>query len=619
MSDALPSLRTDAPPFELRALGLALDRLFREEPQAFSDLFEPLGARRGTTVNSVEIAHLLRTFGLAYGDQALFGLHRIRRRGDRFYVMELGGVAEYRQDIWPETDAMLDVLESAPPCTLLDLGTGTGIVAIEGAARGHTVVATDLYETALKLARFNAALNGLQSRIDFRRGHQLEPVAGERFALILTAPHYTRVADQLRLEVLRAAPAHVAPGGKLVVATFLDWEGDAMPPVVELILQPLVAEGRDVHVAPLLANVKREWFTVPRSETPVKGLVSRHRFLITIGDARATADDRAPGTLTVVRPSATEVLRQDYVPLSRLRLSATLRLGLATDRRAPISTLETNEDIETLRGLLMALRGGVVSLDGEVSDRVLDLCRFGHSPCVTSDVVSGAAGAILDAQGKVRPCTHGQPLGDFTDTLEQTMNRLRVAAAQAEKRRDCRSCSAEPICSRCLNPYPFDEATYCDFMRTHAREIPLLRRLYATLLRLGSLALPVRIKLRRAAPLVAAHGRPHIWADDAPSGPEGLVQALAARWQQQQTWIINQGGQRHALFWLAAGDLRGVACDPLTAAIGELIGDGTSAAQIGQYLRTSFVPPAHGDRVLEQLVTWFSEDQNRQAVSVSHG
>src|SRR5206468_3542743 len=136
------------------------------------------------------------------------------------------------------------------------------------------------------------------------------------------------------------------------------------------------------------------------------------------------------------------------------------------------------------------------------------------------DVASGAAGAILDAQGKVRPCTHGQPIGEFTDTLDQMMNRLRAAAAQAAARRDCPSCSAQNVCSRCLFPHPFDEATYCDFMRAHVREIPLLRRLYATLGRLGPLVLPLRIKLRRAVPLVALSGRPYLWAGEASSGPE---------------------------------------------------------------------------------------------------
>src|SRR5690242_4349894 len=96
--------------------------------------------------------------------------------GPRLYLMTRG---EYRQDLWPETDALLELLETAPPGRLLDMGTGTGVLAVEAAARGHRVTATDLYEKTLDLARFNAQLNDIDS-IDFRQGHLFEPARGEK-------------------------------------------------------------------------------------------------------------------------------------------------------------------------------------------------------------------------------------------------------------------------------------------------------------------------------------------------------------------------------------------------------------------------------------------------------
>ncbi len=51
------------------------------------------------------------------------------------------------------------------------------------------MVATDVNARALRMARFNAALNDL-SAIDVRDGSFFEPVAGERFDLISTNPPF---------------------------------------------------------------------------------------------------------------------------------------------------------------------------------------------------------------------------------------------------------------------------------------------------------------------------------------------------------------------------------------------------------------------------------------------
>src|SRR5579883_2648118 len=286
-------LPLDASPEELRTIGAALRRLGEVEPVVFSKLFDPLGPRARTHLSkdAAEAAAVLGRFGLLQEKEGAWeGRHRIRRRGDRFYVMEVGDVPEYHQDVWPETDAMLEVLERTPPGRVLDMGTGTGIVAIEAAARGHRVVATDLFAATLTLALFNAAINGLDDQLELRQGHLFEPVAGETFDLILTAPHYTRIADQLRLEALRTGPAHVAPGGRLVVATFLSWrssiDGDDGPLAeVETLLKPLVDKGMSVDVAPIVATLKREWFARATVDEPgefARGLLSRHRFLVTI-------------------------------------------------------------------------------------------------------------------------------------------------------------------------------------------------------------------------------------------------------------------------------------------------------------------------------------------------
>ncbi|HTZ04651.1 MAG TPA: class I SAM-dependent methyltransferase [Gaiellaceae bacterium] len=73
--------------------------------------------------------------------------------------------------------------------TALDVGTGNGIQALRLAAHAGRVVATDVNERALAFAEFNAALNGV-GNVELRAGSFFEPVAGERFDLVVCNPPY---------------------------------------------------------------------------------------------------------------------------------------------------------------------------------------------------------------------------------------------------------------------------------------------------------------------------------------------------------------------------------------------------------------------------------------------
>ncbi|GAC69114.1 DUF7782 domain-containing protein [Gordonia soli] len=70
----------------------------------------------------------------------------------------------------------------------LDLGTGCGIQALHLSGHCDTVVATDTNDRALALAAATARLNGLEW--DLRPGSLFEPVAGERFDLIVSNPPF---------------------------------------------------------------------------------------------------------------------------------------------------------------------------------------------------------------------------------------------------------------------------------------------------------------------------------------------------------------------------------------------------------------------------------------------
>jgi SAM-dependent methyltransferase len=126
----------------------------------------------------------------------------------------------------------------------LDVGTGNGIQAILLASHAAHVVATDVNPRALGYARFNAALNGIET-IETREGSFFEPVAGEQFDLVVVNPPYVVSpesaylfrdsglrGDSVSEHVVRAAPAALVPGGFacILIAWALDPEDPAARP-----------------------------------------------------------------------------------------------------------------------------------------------------------------------------------------------------------------------------------------------------------------------------------------------------------------------------------------------------------------------------------------------------
>jgi SAM-dependent methyltransferase len=71
----------------------------------------------------------------------------------------------------------------------LDLGCGSGVLALLAATHSRRVVAADLNPRAVALTRFNAALNGLD-HVEAVEGDLFEPVRGQRFDLIVSNPPF---------------------------------------------------------------------------------------------------------------------------------------------------------------------------------------------------------------------------------------------------------------------------------------------------------------------------------------------------------------------------------------------------------------------------------------------
>ena len=131
----------------------------------------------------------------------------------------------------PETEllveALLERLPAGRPARILDLGTGSGAIAlaIRHERPAWTVTAVERSPAALAVARRNAQRLGLT--IDWRQGDWYAPVAGERFTAIVSNPPYVAEADPHLAagpeglddleRIVAGAPAHLAPGGWLLL------------------------------------------------------------------------------------------------------------------------------------------------------------------------------------------------------------------------------------------------------------------------------------------------------------------------------------------------------------------------------------------------------------------
>ncbi|HJS37916.1 MAG TPA: peptide chain release factor N(5)-glutamine methyltransferase, partial [Burkholderiales bacterium] len=135
---------------------------------------------------------------------------------------------------------LVDIALRAAFDSALDLGTGSGALALalkrqRPAAR---VVAVERSAAALAVAQRNARKLGLE--VELRHGLWFAPLAGERFDLVVSNPPYVSEGDahldegDLRFEprsalvagpdglesireIVRDAPAHLAPGGRLLL------------------------------------------------------------------------------------------------------------------------------------------------------------------------------------------------------------------------------------------------------------------------------------------------------------------------------------------------------------------------------------------------------------------
>ena len=142
----------------------------------------------------------------------------------------------------PETETLIVEALKRPAYRVLDLGTGSGILAITLMAEwpAAQALATDISPAALAVAGQNATRLGGADRIQFLQSDWLDAVEGS-FDLIVANPPYITAEEMVALEpdvrdfdphvalspggdgldayraIFAAAPAHLEPQGRLIV------------------------------------------------------------------------------------------------------------------------------------------------------------------------------------------------------------------------------------------------------------------------------------------------------------------------------------------------------------------------------------------------------------------
>ena len=133
-------------------------------------------------------------------------------------VIELDPGMAFGTGLHPTTKLMIEALQERvkPGMQVLDLGTGSGILAIPAAMLGAEVTGLDVSEVAVQVARDNVAANGLTDHISMEQG-SIEGAAGQQFDLILaniTASVLIDLAEKL-VDALR-------PGAELLASGIID-------------------------------------------------------------------------------------------------------------------------------------------------------------------------------------------------------------------------------------------------------------------------------------------------------------------------------------------------------------------------------------------------------------
>lgn len=123
---------------------------------------------------------------------------------------------------------LLHLTPRTPVNRVWDLGCGSGVQSVIAAQHARHVIATDIDDRCIEMTRQSADASGVD--VETRSGSLADPVANERFNLIVSNPPFVignatslvhrespLEADSLTAALLNILPAHLDDGGHAVV------------------------------------------------------------------------------------------------------------------------------------------------------------------------------------------------------------------------------------------------------------------------------------------------------------------------------------------------------------------------------------------------------------------
>lgn len=138
-------------------------------------------------------------------------------------VIELDPGMAFGTGLHPTTRLTLEALQDRirPGMRVLDLGTGSGILAIAAALLGATVTALDTSEVAVEVARQNVAANHVEERVCVARG--TIDAASMRYDLILA-----NIIAGVLVELSSILAGALEPGAELLGSGIIEERADSV-------------------------------------------------------------------------------------------------------------------------------------------------------------------------------------------------------------------------------------------------------------------------------------------------------------------------------------------------------------------------------------------------------
>ena len=154
-------------------------------------------ARLAHAFPSIDVGGLLMAGVVARDGEMVVPRVRIDLLGDIYVACDITSDGpEVVMGVSPATRTTAAYLPRRRGRVAWDMGTGAGMLALYAARFCDRVVATDVTDRAVAMARLNVELNGADG-VDVRAGSFFEPVTGERFDLIVANPPYV-ISPQAR-------------------------------------------------------------------------------------------------------------------------------------------------------------------------------------------------------------------------------------------------------------------------------------------------------------------------------------------------------------------------------------------------------------------------------------